>query len=94
MTLHNSALVHMESDPAAGFKKLNFLLDAASPVQPPQAFANLLLLYCQAGRGLLDMAADVMAANPGLCASLLGRVRGAAGLAVRASPPPPRLYCP
>jgi hypothetical protein len=49
VTLHNSALMHMDTDPGGGLKKLNFLLASG---QPPEAFANLLLLYCkQVGRG-------------------------------------------
>jgi tetratricopeptide repeat protein 30 len=42
VTLHNSALINMDTDPTGGFKKLNFLLQ--SPPFPPETFGNLLLL--------------------------------------------------
>jgi tetratricopeptide repeat protein 30 len=42
VSLHNSALINMDSDPTGGFKKLNFLLQ--SPPFPPETFNNLLLL--------------------------------------------------
>ena len=45
VSLHNSALMHMDSQPAAGFKKLNFLID--HPPFPPETFVNLMLLYCK-----------------------------------------------
>jgi tetratricopeptide repeat protein 30 len=59
VTLHNTALASMDSDPTAGFRKLNFLL--SNPPFPPEAFGNLLLLYVR--HGCLDLAADVMAEN-------------------------------
>eukprot|EP00879_Flechtneria_rotunda_P021336 GHRR01022486.1.p1 GENE.GHRR01022486.1~~GHRR01022486.1.p1 ORF type:complete len:564 (+),score=204.45 GHRR01022486.1:745-2436(+) len=71
VTLHNLALVNMEKDPGSGFKKLNFLLSSAN--FPPETFANLLLLYCAPQHGFLDLAADVMAENPGYCSSLLDK---------------------
>jgi tetratricopeptide repeat protein 30 len=77
VTLHNLALVHMGSAPGAGFKKLNYLISSGS--FPPEAFANLLLLYCAPQHGFLDLAADVMAENPDLCVSLLSKVRVAGG---------------
>lgn len=86
VTLHNLALAHMDTAPGAGFKKLNFLVSSsaggdgagcAGAGAPPEAFANLLLLYCAPQQGFLDLAADVMAENPDLCASLLSRVRAA-----------------
>jgi hypothetical protein len=67
------ALVSMERDPGAGFKKLNFLL--GSGAFPRETFANLLLLYCAPQHGFFDLAADVMAENPGYCSSLLDKVR-------------------
>ncbi|GAX75265.1 hypothetical protein CEUSTIGMA_g2710.t1 [Chlamydomonas eustigma] len=62
VSLHNSALLNMDSDPTGGFKKLNFLLQ--SPPFPPETFANLLLLYCKPTHGFYDLAADVIAENP------------------------------
>jgi tetratricopeptide repeat protein 30 len=62
----------MEKDPAAGFKKLNFLLGSGH--FPPETFANLLILYCAPQHSFLDLAADVMAENPGYTDSLLSRV--------------------
>lgn len=63
----------MERDPGAGFKKLNFLL--GSGAMPRETFANLLLLYCAPQHGFFDLAADVMAENPGYCSSLMDKVR-------------------
>ena len=62
VTLHNSALLHMDAEPTSGFKKLNFLL--GSPPFPPETFANLLLLYCKPSHAFYDLAADVIAENP------------------------------
>lgn len=62
VSLHNSALLNMDSDPTGGFKKLNFLLQ--SPPFPPETFANLLLLYCKPMHAFYDLAADVIAENP------------------------------
>lgn len=45
VTLHNLALMHMEEDPTAGFKKMNWLV--GQPPFPPETFGNLLLLYCK-----------------------------------------------
>mmetsp|Transcript_34770 Transcript_34770/g.80337 ORF Transcript_34770/g.80337 Transcript_34770/m.80337 type:complete len:676 (-) Transcript_34770:192-2219(-) len=59
VTLHNSALMHMEMDPTSGFRKLNFLIQ--NPPCPPETFQNLLLLYCK--HGYYDLAADVLAEN-------------------------------
>jgi tetratricopeptide repeat protein 30 len=66
----------MDRDPTAGFRKLNFLL--SSPPFPRETFANLLLLYCKPQHPFYDLAADVMAENPELVASLLDKVRPAA----------------
>ena len=68
VTLHNSALVNMDTDPNGGFRKLTHLLQ--SPPFPPVTFANLLLLYCKPQHSLYDLAADVMAENPDLLAKL------------------------
>ena len=53
------ALMHMDEEPTAGFRKLNFLLHQHP--SPPETFANLLLLYCK--YGYYDLAADVLAEN-------------------------------
>merc|ERR1719409_1517551 len=59
VSLHNTALMNMESLPAQGFRKLNFLIQ--NPPFPPETFANLLLLYCK--HQYYDLAADVLAEN-------------------------------
>ncbi|CAM6035461.1 unnamed protein product [Sphagnum compactum] len=64
ITLHNQALMNMDTDPTAGFHKLNFLLQ--NPPFPPETFGNLLLLYCKPCHGFYDIAADVMAENADL----------------------------
>ncbi|KXZ54715.1 hypothetical protein GPECTOR_4g783 [Gonium pectorale] len=71
VTLHNSALINMDTDPTGGFKKLNFLLQ--SPPFPPETFANVLLLYCKPTHGFYDLAADVLAENPQYAAKLLSQ---------------------
>lgn len=43
VSLHNQALMNMDTKPADGFAKLQFLLQ--QPSFPPETFANLLLLY-------------------------------------------------
>lgn len=45
MTLHNQALLNMDSKATEGFEKLAFLLQ--QPSFPPVTFGNLLLLYCK-----------------------------------------------
>jgi tetratricopeptide repeat protein 30 len=67
VSLHNSALMHMETQPAAGFKKLNFLI--SNPPFPPETFVNLMLLYCK--HQYYDLAADVLAENAHLTFSFL-----------------------
>uniref|UniRef100_A0A7S0YW97 Tetratricopeptide repeat protein 30 n=1 Tax=Polytomella parva TaxID=51329 RepID=A0A7S0YW97_9CHLO len=62
VTLHNTALINMDSNPTASFKKLNFLLQ--NPPFPPETFGNLLLLYCKPQHAFFDLAADVLAENP------------------------------
>lgn len=69
VTLHNVALMHMDTSPTAGFHKLNFLLQ--SPPFPPETFGNLLLLYCKPAHAFYDLAADVMAENQTLVSKLL-----------------------
>jgi len=59
VTLHNTALMHMEEDPTNGFKKLNFLLQ--NPPFPAETFQNLLILYVK--YQYYDLAADVLADN-------------------------------
>lgn len=59
VTLHNEAIMNVESDINGGFRKLNFLIK--NPPFPPQTFGNLLLQYCQHEH--FDIAADVLAEN-------------------------------
>ncbi|XP_014607849.1 PREDICTED: tetratricopeptide repeat protein 30A isoform X3 [Polistes canadensis] len=59
VTLHNQALLNMDTKPSEGFEKLQFLLQQ-NPF-PPETFANLLLLYCK--YQYYDLAADVLAEN-------------------------------
>ena len=67
VTLHNQALMKIESDPSGGFRKLNFLLQ--NPPFPPSTFGNLLLLYCK--YQYYDLAADVLAENTHLTFKML-----------------------
>jgi tetratricopeptide repeat protein 30 len=59
VTLHNLALVEIEKDPDDSFKKLNFILK--NPPCPPEALANLLILYCKYEQ--YDLAHDVLSEN-------------------------------
>ncbi|KRY57296.1 Tetratricopeptide repeat protein 30B [Trichinella britovi] len=59
ITLHNNALLNMDSNPVEGFAKLQFLLQQT--YFPPETFSNLLLLYCK--YEYFHVAADVMAEN-------------------------------
>ncbi|RCN40236.1 tetratricopeptide repeat protein [Ancylostoma caninum] len=59
VTLHNQALIGIDTDPSDGFAKLQYLL-SQNPF-PPETFANLLLLYCK--YEYYDLAADVLAEN-------------------------------
>ncbi|XP_024936945.1 tetratricopeptide repeat protein 30A isoform X2 [Cephus cinctus] len=59
VTLHNQALINMDTTPSEGFEKFQFLLQQ-NPF-PPETFANLLLLYCK--YQYYDLAADVLAEN-------------------------------
>ncbi|XP_037112051.1 tetratricopeptide repeat protein 30A isoform X2 [Syngnathus acus] len=67
VTLHNQALLNMDSKPSQGFEKLAFLLQ--QPSFPPVTFGNLLLLYCK--HEYFDLAADVLAENAQLTYKLL-----------------------
>ncbi|NXY50563.1 TT30A protein, partial [Ceuthmochares aereus] len=67
VTLHNQALMNMDSQPTEGFEKLQFLL-LQNPC-PPETFGNLLLLYCK--YQYYDLAADVLAENAHLTYKLL-----------------------
>uniref|UniRef100_A0A183CM83 Tetratricopeptide repeat protein 30 n=1 Tax=Globodera pallida TaxID=36090 RepID=A0A183CM83_GLOPA len=67
VTLHNQALVSVESNLADSFSKLQYLL-GNNPC-PPETFANLLLLYCKFE--YFDLAADVLAENAHLTYKLL-----------------------
>ncbi|NXK79654.1 T30A1 protein, partial [Amazona guildingii] len=67
VTLHNQALMNMDSQPTEGFEKLQFLL-LQNPC-PPETFGNLLLLYCK--HQYYDLAADVLAENAHLTYKLL-----------------------
>uniref|UniRef100_A0A8C9TFG4 Tetratricopeptide repeat protein 30 n=1 Tax=Scleropages formosus TaxID=113540 RepID=A0A8C9TFG4_SCLFO len=71
VTLHNQALMNMESKPTEGFEKLAFLLQQ-NPF-PPVTFGNLLLLYCK--YEYFDLAADVLAENAHLTYKFLSPVR-------------------
>uniref|UniRef100_A0A8C2I4T9 Tetratricopeptide repeat protein 30 n=1 Tax=Cyprinus carpio TaxID=7962 RepID=A0A8C2I4T9_CYPCA len=59
VTLHNQALMNMDTKPTEGFEKLAFLLQQ-NPF-PPVTFGNVLLLYCK--YEYFDLAADVLAEN-------------------------------
>lgn len=59
VTLHNQALMNMESSATQGFNKLQFLLQQ-NPF-PLETFGNLLLLYVR--YEYYDLAADVLAEN-------------------------------
>ncbi|CAH8524252.1 unnamed protein product [Dicrocoelium dendriticum] len=69
ITLHNQALMNMENEPAAGFQKLQFLLQQET--FPPETFANLLLLYIK--YEYFDLAADVLAENASLAYEYLSQ---------------------
>ncbi|KAJ8674102.1 hypothetical protein QAD02_005364 [Eretmocerus hayati] len=59
VTLHNQALINMDTKPNEGFEKMQFLLQQ-NPF-PPETFPNILLLYCK--YQYYDLAADVLAEN-------------------------------
>ncbi|VDK46826.1 unnamed protein product [Cylicostephanus goldi] len=70
VTLHNQALIGIDTDPSDGFAKLQYLL-SQNPF-PPETFANLLLLYCK--YEYYDLAADVLAENTHLTFKYLTQV--------------------
>uniref|UniRef100_A0A4W6E264 Tetratricopeptide repeat protein 30 n=1 Tax=Lates calcarifer TaxID=8187 RepID=A0A4W6E264_LATCA len=70
VTLHNQALLNMDTKPSEGFEKLAFLLQ--QPSFPPVTFGNLLLLYCK--HEYFDLAADVLAENAHLTYKFLSPV--------------------
>lgn len=45
MTVHNQALFRAEENAGVAFNMLRFLID--NPPFPPEAFANLVILYCR-----------------------------------------------
>lgn len=59
VTLHNTALMNIETDASTSFKKMNFLLN--NPPFPQETFPNLILLYCKYNH--YDLAADILAEN-------------------------------
>lgn len=59
VTLHNMALISMDTNTVEGFEKLQFLISQDS--FPPETFSNLLLLYCK--HDYYELAADLMAEN-------------------------------
>jgi len=67
VTLHNTALMHVDSDPAGCFTKLRWLLSSGK--FPPETYSNLLLLYVK--YGYTSLAADVLADNPHLTKQFL-----------------------
>lgn len=67
VTLHNTALMHADSDPAGCFQKLRWLLSSGK--FPPETFSNILLLYVK--YGYTALAADVLADNPHLAKQFL-----------------------
>ncbi|KAF7639703.1 hypothetical protein Mgra_00000624 [Meloidogyne graminicola] len=69
VTLHNQALIGVETNLADSFSKLQYLL-GHNPF-PPETFANLLLLYCK--YEYYDLAADVLAENAHLTYKMLSQ---------------------
>ncbi|KAF7650021.1 hypothetical protein LDENG_00132350 [Lucifuga dentata] len=59
VTLHNQALMNMDTKPTEGLEKLAFLLQHIP--FPPVTFGNLVLLHCK--YEYFDFAADVLAEN-------------------------------
>lgn len=70
VTLHNQALVQTADNPAAGFRRLRYLL--AHPPCPPETLGNLLLLQCRHQR--YDAAAEILRAHAPLAHRLLSPV--------------------
>lgn len=71
VSLHNQALINIESQTDNGFRKLNFLLN--NPPFPPPTFTNLLMLYIKFK--FYDLAADVYASHPEYQSFLAPEVR-------------------
>ncbi|KAI5061927.1 hypothetical protein GOP47_0022466 [Adiantum capillus-veneris] len=69
VTLHNQALFYMDVDPAAGFRKLNFLIQ--NPPFPPEAYRNLLLLYSKPSHRFTELASMLMADHEELTSKVL-----------------------
>ena len=69
VSLHNFALMNMDTEPNGGFKKFNFLIQ--NPPFPPETFSNLLLLYIK--HGFHELMADVLAENAHLTFQLLSK---------------------
>jgi tetratricopeptide repeat protein 30 len=69
ITLYNTALVTMEEDPSAAFRKLNFLLTQEPPLH--ETFRNLLLGYCK--YEYYAYASDLPAENTGLAPKTMGQ---------------------
>ena len=67
ITLHNSAIVSMEEDPSAAFKKLSFLLN--TPPTPPETFRNLIVGYCKFE--YYSLAADLLAEHQDLASQTM-----------------------
>ena len=59
VTLHNQALMNVDTDATVSFRKFNFLLQ--NPPFPIETFANILILYCK--YNYFDLAADILAEN-------------------------------
>ena len=71
VTLHNQALMNMDTKPTEGFEKLQFLLQQ-NPF-PAETLGNLLILYCK--YEYYDLAADVLAENSHLTVKYLSPVQ-------------------
>lgn len=71
VTLHNQALMNMDTKPTEGFEKLQFLLQQ-NPF-PAETLGNLLILYCK--YEYYDLAADVLAENSHLTVKYLSPVK-------------------
>ena len=68
ITLHNTALLEMERNPAENLKKLQFVLEVGGVHFPREAFHNLLLFYCKFD--YYDLCADILAENTHLLHTL------------------------
>ena len=68
VTLHNTALLHMDDNPQENLNKLQFVLAAGGVHFPREAFHNLLLFYAKYNH--LALAADTMAENAHLTVGL------------------------